>query len=867
MQLTPPRSRVARGVLRLSLMLVAPLAFACSSESDETPPSPLEVEIQELRRSARRPAQDVAELRSRLDTLWRWANDRALSGRVIPRDLPRLARQSAIALDGIGGDETPDDAEAAGAFIDRALVELGALDDDSGAVGSADLTPKGPFRVGERVTLQQMLTVGSRGIAVGGGVVLPAEGIARLQSADSSAPNYVAAATSNPRATLEPAEDWGEWQSWMGAATLAFRLGGEALTAGESVTLTYGGSARGPGGLELPLRASDLESLPLYVDVSGDGAVWTVPTAGFAIIGGTQVAFLSVVAPSVVAVGEPFDVALRSEDATRNLVSGPAPRYRVSLDGETVGHVPAGATGLVILEDLRIDNEGIYRFEARQVGGELAATSNPVLARPGGAGRVLWGDAHGHSGLGSGRGSADAFYRYARDTARLDWAALTEADTFIDDGDWATIQAAARNFKATGRFTTLLGYEWAAGQPEGGHHVVLLGPPGTDRSPSQTTLTQTDLYAALGAAQLGTSLAIPLAHQAVDWSIFDPESVRLVEIHSAHGTFEPFGRGYLNSGAEVGFLASSATAAAHPGYSFDGGVQPGGLTAVVANSNSAATILEALGARTTYATTGERIVIQAQLNGAPMGSRLTSGDDLVLAGSVHGTTAIDTVELMVADGVVASERYLNARVRDSIRVQLRLESEAFGSEPLNPRPARPWRGIIELRGAELAGLELPSLHDPRGFRAEILEGEPPRIEVMATTRGRGVALLLELAGASRSTEVSFQWDEAAETIPDDGTTRETLARDPVLLPAGAVAFRLGDLSAGIARRTLPVPGGTDAIQLQLVPENAALDQDFEFELGSPDDAAGYYYLRVTQVDGAMAWTSPWWSAGPALAGI
>jgi hypothetical protein len=44
--------------------------------------------------------------------------------------------------------------------------------------------------------------------------------------------------------------------------------------------------------------------------------------------------------------------------------------------------------------------------------------------------------------------------------------------------------------------------------------------------------------------------------------------------------------------------------------------------------------------------------------------------------------------------------------------------------------------------------------------------------------------------------------------------------------------------------------------------DAALDQRFEY-VDLDDPAPGdYYYLRVTQIDGARAWTSPVWFGQP-----
>ena len=527
------------------------------------------------------------------------------------------------------------------------------------------------------------------------------------------------------------------------------------------------------------------------------------------------------------------------------------------MNGESVRSVPAGSTAITVLEDLRISTPGIYRFEIRGEGSGVVGRSNPVVVRSAPSRRIFWGDGHGHSGRGAGRGSAESFYRFGRDTARLDWTSLTERGEILDDAVWTAVGAATQAFRVPGQFTTLLGYEWAADNPEGGHHTVYLGPSTGDRFAEQHVLRQADLYSALSSAFGASSLAIPQAHQASDWTAHAPEIVPLVEIHSGHGTFEYFGQNYLEAGAEVGFVASSATEGAHPGYSLDPGRQLGGLTAAVAGENTAAAILEALKSRATYATTGERIVLETSLNEARMGSRVAAAGDRRIEGTVHGTAPIDTVEILKNGEIVHHERFLETRLRPRTTVQLKFESSSAAPGHANPRPARYWRGTIEIRGATLEGIEKPWFHNPASFVATVREGKPLTIEFMVHTRGRGKALLLALAGADRSTEIEVSWEQTAESIPNRGTTRETTSRDPARPPAETVVFRLGDLVDGLARHEIAAPGTLDAIQVQLVADDAELDAGFEFVDSTPPAAGDYYYVRVTQVDGSMAWSSPW----------
>src|SRR5262249_4893397 len=72
--------------------------------------------------------------------------------------------------------------------------------------------------------------------------------------------------------------------------------------------------------------------------------------------------------------------------------------------------------------DVPVRREGIYRVGAQAPNG-IAAVSNPMLVAPG-VRRVLWADLHGHSNLSDGTGIPEDYFRYARDVAALDVAAL-----------------------------------------------------------------------------------------------------------------------------------------------------------------------------------------------------------------------------------------------------------------------------------------------------------------------------------------------------------------------------------------------------------------------------------------------------------
>jgi hypothetical protein len=227
-----------------------------------------------------------------------------------------------------------------------------------------------------------------------------------------------------------------------------------------------------------------------------------------------------------------------------------------------------------------------------------------------------------------------------------------------------------------------------------------------------------------------------------------------------------------------------------------------------------------------------------------------------------GTAPIDTIELIKNSEVVFSRRYLEPELKGHAVVQVMLASSTNVAEAVddhyNPRGARPWRGTIEVKGARLAGFTKPWFYSPETYLVERDETDPNTLVFATNTRGRGKGLLLELEGVTADTEVVVHLKGVMEAAPSPGP-RE---RSPERLPAADIPFSLGDLANGVQVHEFEVVNNVDSVTAQLVPADAALDQRFEYVDLDDTEPGDYYYLRVTQVDGARAWTSPVWFGQP-----
>ena len=184
----------------------------------------------------------------------------------------------------------------------------------------------------------------------------------------------------------------------------------------------------------------------------------------------------------------------------------------------------------------------------------------------------------------------------------------------------AVARSAVQAFDEPGRFIPYLGWEWTRHARFGGHHNVLFrDAEGRDRVSALEYPTLSELYQGLHARyDPADVLVIPHAHNPGDYRQSDPQLEPLIEMMSMHGTFEWFVRQYLSHGHQVGLVAASDDHLSHPGYSAPNRnslAQRGGLGAVMAPEKSRDAIFDAMKERRTYATTGDRIILDVTVNG------------------------------------------------------------------------------------------------------------------------------------------------------------------------------------------------------------------------------------------------------------
>ena len=462
---------------------------------------------------------------------------------------------------------------------------------------------------------------------------------------------------------------------------------------------------------------------------------------------------------------------------------------------------------------------------------------------------LYWGDLHRHSLVSrctSGdEPSLDDFYRYAWDVDEYDFWAVTDHAENSTAYQWWSIQKIADLLHVPGRFVPLYGFEWTSA--DHGHQNVIYGDVARGApifsAFAEGTTTPDGLWRGLAEHPEFPAITIPhhpgsaMVHN--DWDYHDPRYSRLVEVfqacrgnYEAEVCFRPYSDGTatgtfmidgLRRGHRFGLIASS-----------DHG-HGASYVAVLARSLTRADVFDALWSRRTCAATTRDVFVELRLGPHLMGSDVAWPGPRPLKVHAFGYAELARVDIL-RDGeivhVVRGEPDLPPGHR---RVDVRVE---WGKADTTTR----WDGRLTVHGGRLV---LPAYVGP-----EVTEMDDSTVAWQHVTHSFG-----EPYGSQRGgVEVSVCGPgEAQLTIECAGRT---------------VRIGLAELASRLAEGPF-VPDGNGPGELALQPCVGALlglgMRELDVDFTDFRDDAAFYYARVFQVDGEMAWSSPIWVRSPEVA--
>ncbi len=424
----------------------------------------------------------------------------------------------------------------------------------------------------------------------------------------------------------------------------------------------------------------------LYIDPKGKGD-FKEPELFLIDVKGNLLNTIRVIAPSLVARNRRFDVLVRFEDRFGNPTGNAPEGTLVELSYEHLRDnltwklfVPE--TGFINLPNLYFNEPGIYKIQLRNLQNQMRFISPPIKCLADTEKSIFWGLFHGESVRFDSTDNIELLLRYMRDDRNLQFFATScfESAEETSNEAWKLISNQIAEFNEEGRFSAFTGFQWYGDEAgEGLREIIYIkeNKPILRRKDSKSNSLK-KMYRSHSAKDFFSIPSFSMAKGFVtDFSDFDTEFERVVEIYNAWGSSEctkkegnlrPITaegsdgieedaegsiRSALNKGLRFGFVAGGLD---------DRGIFEGlyetqaqyspGLTAVVGIEHTREGILQALQARSCYATTGERIVLGFAIAGSSMGSELSTKakPGLVynrhITGYICGTAAIKEVAII-----------------------------------------------------------------------------------------------------------------------------------------------------------------------------------------------------------------------------
>jgi hypothetical protein len=729
-------------------------------------------------------------------------------------------------------------------------------------MGTIALGQPGPFVAGSFVELRLVYTAGTFGIDDTGMMKVSwrtTSDMSKPQFDDPQGANFTTVEASNG-AILKIWFDRLNVRPY--ANTLLIRIIRGFLRAGDTITIRFGDRRQGSPGFRLQTNVEEHVELRTSVDAFATYEFCELPAQpAFDLVAGPAATWKAIL-PSLVVVGEPFRLALVAEDMWGNSTADVEAVLALVTSRPVRGLLETieinKGDGPRVIDNLVATSEGDFDLRVFANGVEVAR-ANPMRAVNSAPIRRYWGDLHGQSGETIGMGSAEAYFRYARDAAFIDIVGHQGNDFQITDAFWTKLNRLTAEFDAPGRFVCLPGYEWSGNTGMGGDRNIFFRREGRPIRRSSHILveglTSTDAIYTAGALfrALATEDCRVIAHVGGRYAdlryAHDGRMERTVEVHSSWGTFEWLLHDAFESGFRVGVVCHSddhkgRPGATRPGASTFGAV--GGLTCYFMPELTRDAVFEALRTRRHYGTTGPRIFVdlhgafERTVTGFSEDPRLGPAQEIVvrearmgdiirpdavamkLSVEVVGTAPIDRVDVLHGTQIVKAVRPygapdLGARVR---LLWQGAEYRGRGRETF-------WRGRLALTGNRITRFAPVNFLNPEFTVRETAPGEALSWDSVTTGNLAGIDLWLNDA---QSGELQIETSIVSGAV-------NLAALD------GTVVLEGGGLDRRLSVYRLPEADWTRHVT-------------FDHTVTYPGGADLPVYVRVTQADGNQAWTSP-----------
>jgi hypothetical protein len=493
---------------------------------------------------------------------------------------------------------------------------------------------------------------------------------------------------------------------------------------------------------------------------------------------------------------------------------------------------------------------------------------------------LYWGDIHNHNELGykGCKGSLGRSIDIAKEhldffafTGQAQWHDIKKYKNKIEEKwlqgfekhkkNWVNIQKAIAEANIPGKFVAFLGYEWHSSTY--GDYCIIYP---SDYKELKFFENIKDLQSYVlqeDAIIIPHHIGYKKGHRGINWDFFNENTSPVVEIYSEHGCCERDNGPYpminhsmggrttentmqnaLKDGHHFGVLASTDD---HFGYP---GAYGEGLVAVYSSALNRENIWEGIKNRRTYAVTGDRIKLLFSINDSFMGDIIPYQKDREIVVQVEGWDTIATIEVIKNNDIIYSDYPINNKADENL-----IETVAFR---------------IEYGWGPWSDLSLENICDWE-FELEVDNGQ---IEDICPCFQSGPFDETRRNAFNKKTKTECNW-KSYTSRKDAFMGRAT----------NSVIFKVsGDKKTKVELNLLKPVKKSLNISLEDIlkeshsvfvgdfPKESVLihrgvqktnyQSNFNFmDTSSKNNHEDFYYVRVLQDNGQMAWSSPIWIGG------
>ncbi len=488
--------------------------------------------------------------------------------------------------------------------------------------------------------------------------------------------------------------------------------------------------------------------------------------------------------------------------------------------------------------------------------------------------KLFWGDLHNHNSIGYGKGSLERTFKIAQShldffcfTPHSQWpdipampnnAQLKWSDGFLVTKDnWESVKQYVKAYNQPGSFVSFLGYEWHSNYC--GDLCIIL-PADTASLRYFKDVKGLQEYARkTGAILIPHHPAYKTGWRGQDWNVLDTGVSPVVEIYSEHGNAEsdrspvPYilhsmgGRYTPNTvqslwkkGIKIGVVASSDDHLGFPGAYGEG------IVGIYADTLTRESIIEAIKSRRTYGASADRIELDFRLNDHYMGSSIPQTDKRDIMVKVKGKDEVDRIEVLKNNRVIyrnfPADKIPGKNKWDK-PVFCRIE---FGWGPwsdLNMTNICDWHFTIQVTNGKIlsstpcfqSGPYTEDYFNQVSMEDGVCEVKSYTSRLQAFLQSATNSVILEVQG-SPETELSITLYKPEQLVVHK--TFSGLEKSSDIIFTG--------------------PFTSESLMVQRLVFYDNYYAMFNYIDKPSEKTNDWYYIRVIQSNGSMAWSSPVW---------